>query len=208
MNPNLNPDARYSIEDLIPDVFFEVEVPVIMLILKEHGNIIRSKAQSIFDNKSMRPSDRLSLMKTWFKKDWKHQLSSEVCHWKNDKNCFYVASVMLLVFKKKNPELCVSTREEFLHMYPFVAEQGIDEEEIDKLHAFRDLLVLSSNLWKIEKNYSLKLLPPIVEGRGAHYPPGSSPFSPSPSASSSSPSSSPSSYMQYATHRWWSNPKD
>ena len=49
---------------------------------------------------------------------------------------------------------------------------AIDDAEIGRLHAFRDMLVLSSKLWKLNKNFSLRLLSTVLEGKDAHYSPG------------------------------------
>ena len=59
-------------------------------------------------------------------------------------------------------------------MYPFVNEQtpAIDDQEIGRLHAFRDMLVLSKKLWKPKKNISLALLSAVLEGKEAKYVPG------------------------------------
>ena len=59
-------------------------------------------------------------------------------------------------------------------MHPFVRDQtpAIEDQEIGRLHAFRDMLVLSKKLWAPHKNISLALLSAVLEGKEVKYTPG------------------------------------
>ena len=127
----MNPDV-VTVEELIPFAFSIENVPVISRVLKDDPVAIKRIVESVFNDSSIRPFDRLSKIKKIFKEE-----PYRLTKWQSDMNCRYIYAVMLLLENERSPGMdttremvCTTTMTIWINFSFFLLPQSPSEQHL------------------------------------------------------------------------------